>query len=194
MEDLALNEELKAIRQFVLDGIKAHCFEKKEFTLASGRKSDFYIDIRRISFDGSYLLDLGILLYEEIKKLQGVGSLIAGVPVGGLLLVSSVLCAGFIDGNPSKSVVIRKEKKPYGGENLIEPVRFLEKGINILIIEDVVTTGGSILKAVKSARDEGYEVTDALCVVDRDEGGFENLKGNGVNLHSLFSRTDIEEK
>ena len=98
-----------------------------------------------------------------------------------------------MDKNPLKSVVIRKEKKEYGKGNLIEPVQFLSKGANILIVEDVVTTGGSILKAVKNAREEGYEITDAVCIVDRQEGGAEFLKENGIELHSLFSKNDITQ-
>ncbi len=178
----------------ILKAIKTLCYEKKEFTLASGKKSDFYIDLRRISFDGEYLYILGKLLYDEIKAAKAGNlkfSVIAGVPVGGIPLISAILTAGYFEKNPLKSVVIRKEKKEYGKGNLIEPVQFLSKGANILIIEDVVTTGGSILKAVKNAREEGYEVTDAVCVVDRQEGGAEFLKENGINLHSVFTKADI---
>ncbi|MCL4498582.1 MAG: orotate phosphoribosyltransferase [Deltaproteobacteria bacterium] len=184
---------MENIKEKILTAIKSLCYEKKEFTLASGKKSNFYIDLRRISFDGKYLYHIGKLLYEYIKSHPDLKfSVVAGVPIGGLPLVSSTIIAGFLDNNPLKSVVIRKEKKDYGKGNLIEPVQFLSKGSNILIIEDVVTTGGSILKAVKSARDEGYEITDALCIVDRNEGGKENLKENGVMLHSIFLRSDIE--
>ncbi len=192
MENKNSGEDLQGIKEIVLTAIKSFCYEKKEFTLASGKKSNFYIDLRRISFDGRYLYHIGKLLYGTIKDLKDLKfSVIAGVPVGGLPLVSSTIVAGFLDDNPLKSVVIRKEKKDYGKGNLIEPAQFLAKGSNILVIEDVVTTGGSVLKAVKSARDEGYKITDALCMVDRNEGGKENLKENGVTLHSIFSRSDI---
>ncbi len=180
------------VKTLVLNAIKTLCYEKKEFTLASGKKSDFYIDLRRISFDGEYLSHIGKLLYGEIKNMEDLKfSVIAGVPVGGIPLISAILAAGFLDNKPLKSVVIRKEKKEYGKGNLIEPVQFLSKGSNILIIEDVVTTGGSILKAVKNAREEGYEVTDAVCMVDRQEGGAEFLGENGIELHSVFTRADI---
>ena len=180
------------IRSKVLNAVKTLCYEKKEFTLASGRKSDFYIDLRRISFDGNYLYLIGRLLYDEIMKDGSLKfSVIAGVPVGGIPLTSAVLAASFLDGNPFKSVVIRKERKEYGKGNLVEPVQFLSKGANILIVEDVVTTGGSILKAVKNAAEEGYEVTDAICMVDRLEGGPELLRENGIKLHSIFTRNDI---
>lgn len=179
-------------KTFVLNAIKTLCWEKKEFTLASGKKSDFYIDLRRISFDGKYLYLIGKLLYEEIGNAKDLKfSVIAGVPVGGIPLISAILAASFLDKNPLKSVVIRKEKKEYGKGNLIEPVQFLSKGANILIIEDVVTTGGSILKAVKNAREEGYEITDAFCMVDRQEGGAEFLKENGIVIHSVFTKSDI---
>lgn len=190
---MSVIDDSKNIREIVLKGLRSLCYEKKEFTLASGKKSDFYIDLRIISFDGDYLYYIGRLLYDEIRNNSSLNfSVVAGVPVGGLPLVSSTVIAGFLDNNPLKSVVIRKEKKGYGKENLIEPTGFLSKGSNILIIEDVVTTGGSILKAVKSARDEGYKVTDAVCIVDRNEGGKENLCENGLTLHSIFSRSDIE--
>jgi orotate phosphoribosyltransferase len=189
-----LNDTSETLKTSVLNAVKNLCYEKKEFVLASGKTSDFYIDLRRISFDGEYLYLVGRLLYDEIKKMKDLKfSVIAGVPVGGIPLISSILTASFLDKNPLKSVVIRKEKKEYGKGNLIEPVQFLSKGANILIIEDVVTTGGSILKAVKNAREEGYEITDAVCVVDRQEGGAEFLKENGIELHSLFTKNDITQ-
>ncbi|MFW0883638.1 orotate phosphoribosyltransferase [Candidatus Acidulodesulfobacterium sp. H_13] len=179
-------------RAEVLNAITTLCYEKKEFTLVSGKKSDFYIDLRRISFDGGYLYLIGRLLYDEIVSNEYLNfSVIAGVPIGGIPLISAILIVGFLDDNPLKSVIIRKEKKGYGKGNLIEPAQFLSKGSNIIIVEDVVTTGGSILNTVKNARNEGYEVTDAVCIVDRQEGGNEFLMQNGVRLHSIFCREDI---
>ncbi|MHB1661862.1 MAG: orotate phosphoribosyltransferase [bacterium] len=198
MNDTLTQNSPQDIKAAVLNAIKTLCYEKKEFTLASGKKSDFYIDLRRISFDGNYLYLIGRLLYDEIISNKTLNfSVIAGVPVGGIPLISAILTASFLGGDasnanePFKAVVIRKEKKEYGKGNLIEPVQFLSKGANILIIEDVVTTGGSILKAVKNARDEGYEITDALCMVDRREGGSEFLKENGIRLHSVFTKNNI---
>lgn len=188
-----LNVSIDEIRLTVLNAIKTLCYEKKEFTLVSGRKSDFYIDLRRISFDGDYLYYIGRMLYEEliVFKSKSAFDVIAGVPVGGITLISSILINSFLDGNTLKSVVIRKEKKDYGKGNMIEPVQFLHKDAKILIVEDVVTTGGSILKAVESARNEGYIVKNTICIVDREEGGKENLKENGIDLISLFTKADI---
>ncbi|RZD15799.1 MAG: orotate phosphoribosyltransferase [Candidatus Acididesulfobacter guangdongensis] len=188
-----LNVNSGEIRLKVLNAIKTLCYEKKEFTLVSGRKSDFYIDLRRISFDGDYLYYIGKLLYGELTALNGrmPYDVIAGVPVGGLPLVASILIASFLDNNPLKSVVIRKERKGYGKGNMIEPVQFLGKDAKIVIIEDVVTTGGSILNAVNNARNEGYIINSAVCIVDREEGGKENLLENGISLVSLFTRADI---
>ncbi len=188
-------KDINAIRSQVLNAIKTLCYEKREFTLVSGKKSNFYIDLRKISFDGDYLYDIGRLLYTELIKNKNSRpfDVVAGVPIGGLPLVSSVLISGFLDGSSIKAVVIRKEKKDYGKKKLIEPSEFLNKGSKIMIIEDVVTTGASVLSAVNSVRNEGYAVTDALCVVDRQEGGGENLKNSGVNLLCLFTKAEIEE-
>ncbi|MHB8282524.1 MAG: orotate phosphoribosyltransferase [bacterium] len=188
-----LDVSIDEIRLTVLNAIKTLCYEKKEFTLVSGRKSDFYIDLRRISFDGDYLYYIGRMLYEELTVLKSKSAfdVIAGVPVGGMPLISSILINSFLDGNTLKSVVIRKEKKDYGKGNMIEPVQFLHKDAKIMIVEDVVTTGGSILKAVKSARNEGYIVKNTICIVDREEGGKENLKESGIDLISLFTKADI---
>ncbi|MHB1665669.1 MAG: orotate phosphoribosyltransferase [bacterium] len=188
-----LDVSIDEIRLTVLNAIKTLCYEKKEFTLVSGRKSDFYIDLRRISFDGDYLYYIGRMLYEELTVLKSKSAfdVIAGVPVGGMPLISSILINSFLDGNTLKSVVIRKEKKDYGKGNMIEPVQFLHKDAKIMIVEDVVTTGGSILKAVKSARNEGYIVKNTICIVDREEGGKENLEESGIDLISLFTKADI---
>ncbi len=150
-----------------------------DFTLASGKKSKYYVDIKKASTKHEILSLMGDLLAEHVK-----GDILAGVELGAVPLVAITAVKAKRD-----YLIIRKEKKGYGTSKLIEGD--YRKGLTVDIIEDVVTTGGSVLKAVKILRDEGLKVERVICVVNREEGGDENLKREGVELISLLRAKDL---
>ncbi len=150
-----------------------------DFTLASGKKSKYYVDIKKASTKHEVLSLMGDLLAEHVK-----GDILAGVELGAVPLVAITAVKAKRD-----YLIIRKEKKGYGTSKLIEGD--YREGLTVDIIEDVVTTGGSVLRAVKILRDEGLKVERVICVVNREEGGDENLKKEGVELISLLSAKDL---
>ena len=159
-----------------------------DFTLASGKKSPYYIDLRLVP---SY----PIYYRKMIKGLQniiaeGVGfenfhSLVS-VPTGGLVVAAS-LAIEIV----KPIIYVRKEAKEHGTGKAVEGVTCQD--MKLLMIEDVVTSGGSVINAIKSIKDEKMQVTDAYAIVDRMEGATEALQAEGVKLHSLLTIKQIAE-
>ena len=150
-----------------------------EFVLASGKKSKYYVDIKKASTKYEILELMGNMLAEKVK-----GDILAGVELGAVPLVAITAIKAKRD-----YLIIRKEKKEYGTSKLIEGD--YKEGQEVDIIEDVVTTGGSVLRAIKILRSAGLTVNRVICVVDREEGGKENLEKEGVELISLIKAREL---
>ena len=178
-------------REKLLKILKEKSYEKREVTLASGRKSDFYIDCKQTTLDpeGAYLT--GKLIYKEIAALGGSIEGAGGLTLGADPIATAVSVASFEAGNPIPAFIIRKEPKGHGTGQWLEGTKNLKNGANVVIVEDVVTTGGSSMKAVKRAEESGLRVVKIVALVDRCEGGRENIEKEGYSLTSLFSKSDI---
>ncbi len=150
-----------------------------EFVLASGKKSKYYVDIKKASTKYEILELMGNMLAEKVK-----GDILAGVELGAVPLVAITAIKAKRD-----YLIIRKEKKGYGTSKLMEGD--YKEGQEVDIIEDVVTTGGSVLRAIKILRSAGLTVNRVICVVDREEGGKENLEKEGVELISLIKAREL---
>ena len=150
-----------------------------DFTLTSGKRSSYYIDIKKASTKVEILK----MIAEEISKFV-TGDLIAGVELGAVPLV--VATALKKDRN---YLIIRKEKRTHGTGKLIEGE--FESGQRVDLIEDVVTTGASVVKAIRILKAQGLIVNRVICVVDREEGGRENIEKEGVELISLLKAREI---
>ena len=178
-------------RSRLLEILKEKSYEKREVTLASGRKSDFYIDCKQTTLDaeGAYLT--GKLMYEIIDGLNDNIEGAGGLTLGADPIATAVSIASFLAGKPLPAFIIRKEPKGHGTGQWLEGTKNLKKGAKVVIVEDVVTTGGSSLKAVKRAEESGLVVELILSLVDRCEGGRENIEKEGYQLKSLFERAEI---
>jgi orotate phosphoribosyltransferase len=171
--------------------LKEKGFKKGKFILTSGKESDFYIDCRPVTLhpEGAYLV--GKLLFDRLKssldKVQGVG----GPTMGADPIATAVSLVSYLEGKPIPAFLIRKEAKKHGRGLWIEGIQNLPEGTEVAIVEDVVTTGGSTMKAIERAKEEGLKVARVLAIVDRDEGGRENLKNYGYEIESLFTRHDF---
>lgn len=150
-----------------------------DFTLSSGKKSKYYVDIKKASTKHEILSLMGDLLTGHVR-----GDILAGVELGAVPLVAITAVKAKKD-----YLIIRKERKGYGTSKLIEGD--YQSGLTVDIIEDVVTTGGSVLRAIKILRDAGLKVERVICVVNREEGGDENLRKEGVELISLLRARDL---
>ena len=155
-----------------------------EFTLASGTKSDYYINIKKASTNPRVLYLISQLMAERMQKENIRPDRIAGIVLGSIPLAAALSMATGIP-----YVMVRKEQKDHGTKELIEGD--LNPGDKVLVVEDVITTAGSSVKAIATLRENGAVVTDILSVVDREGGGKENLAGIGVSLMSLVKGSEI---
>jgi len=155
-----------------------------DFTLASGKKSKYYIDIKKASTNPGVLRQVAKEMAAEIKAKGMKVDRIAGVVLGSVpLAVALSLETGI------PFIMVRKEKKDHGTGKLIEGV--FEKGEQVLVVEDVVTSAGSALYAIETLRAEGVTVDSIYSVVDREEGGRQKLEEVGVMLTSLVTATEV---
>lgn len=155
-----------------------------EFTLASGAKSDYYIDIKKASTNPKVLYLISQLMAEKMQAENIRPDRIAGVVLGSVPLAAALSMATGIP-----YIMIRKEKKDHGTGKLIEGD--INPGDRVLVVEDVITTAGSSIKAIGTIREAGAEVTDVISVIDREGGGRENLEGAGVAFNPLVKASDL---
>ncbi len=161
------------------------------FRLTSGKESDFYIDCKQttLSAEGAFLC--GKLFYDCIFN-SGISiSGIGGMTLGADPLVTAISIMSLIERKPIPAFIIRKEAKGHGTESWIEGKSNLLPGSPVALVEDVVTTGGTLIKAIKRTCQEGFNPVLILTLVDREEGGKEALESLGFSLVSLFTRKDI---
>jgi orotate phosphoribosyltransferase len=175
-------------RERLLEILRARSYEEREVTLTSGRKSNFYVDGKQTTLDpeGAYLV--GTVLYEMLKgKVDAIG----GPTLGADPIVTAVAMISHIKGHPIYAFIIRKEAKKHGKGLWIEGDKGVTPGNRVAIVEDVVTTGGSMLKAIQVAKEHGLHVVQVLTLVDREEGGREFLEKEGYRLEPVFTRSDV---
>ncbi len=157
------------------------------FKLASGKLSRFYLDLKQITFDPEGVYLLGERMYELLKDFSPDAA--GGLTLGADPIAYAVCFASYRDGNPIKPFVVRKEPKGHGMRRQIEGL--VSEGEKVAVLEDVITTGGSALKAVRACKEVGFEVIGVFAVVDRQEGGEENIKAEGLELYSIFKLSDF---
>ncbi len=167
--------------------LATRAYRHGNFTLASGRTSHHYVNCKPVSLSGSGLALLGVLLLEEVEP---EAMAVAGLTLGADPLVSAVAQRAALEGRALDALIVRKEAKGHGtGAWLEGPLP--EPGSTITVLEDVVTTGGSSLKAVNQLRAAGYGVHRVVTIVDRQEGGLEAMQAAGLELRSLFLLEDV---
>ena len=165
-------------------------YEKKKVTLASGRESDFYFDGKQTTLnpEGGYLT--GKLFFEAIKDVAGIEG-VGGLTLGADPIATATSVVSYLEGMPIPAFIIRKEPKGHGTGAWLEGRKNLQPGAKVVIVEDVVTTGGSSMKAVRRAEDEGLEVLGIVTLVDREEGGREHIENEGYWLKAIFTKSEL---
>jgi orotate phosphoribosyltransferase len=182
-----------------IQGLRAEClallreksYERRSVVLASGRASDFYIDGKQTSLHprGAYLL--GRLMLELLPNFGRVDA-VGGPTLGADPLATALALVSGLEGRPVPAFIVRKEPKGHGTRRWIEGKKNLPEGGRFVILEDVVTTGGSGLAAIEKVEEEGYSVTGILAVVDREEGAREAVEARGYRFEALFTKTEIQ--
>lgn len=179
-----------ALRQFLLDLIVKFAYVEGDFTLSSGAKSSYYINCKQVTLRAEGALALGRSLFQLLPKDT---TAVAGLTLGADPMVSAVSVVSAYENYPIPALIIRKKPKGHGTRAYIEgPV--LKEGAKVVVLEDVVTTGGSALTAVERLQDAGYEVSQILSLVDRKQGGGELYQSKGIKFQALFSIEEIQQQ
>jgi orotate phosphoribosyltransferase len=184
-------ENINQMRQRLKELLLKKSYREGRIKLTSGKESDFYIDGKQTTLDpeGAYLC--GMLLYGLICSQEEKIGAVGGMTLGADPLVTAVSIVSFLEGGPLPAFIVRKKPKSHGTENYIEGKENLTKGMRVALLEDVVTTGGTLLQVIERVKSQGFEVGLVATIVDRQEGGSEALAAQGYKLLSLFTRQDL---
>ena len=170
-------------REYLINLLKDNnVFLEGDFTLSSGQKSNYYINMKKAITEPEILSTISKLITSKID-LDDIDK-VAGPALGAVPIATAVSLESKIP-----LLMIRKEKKGYGTSKLIEGE--LNEGDNVIVVEDVSTTGGSLLKAIRAINDNGGNVKRAFVVVDREEGAIETFEKEGITLEPLISVKDF---
>jgi len=169
--------------------VRERAFEVGEFVLSSGKKSNFYFDGKQVTLhpEGAYLL--ARIIIEKIKneRIDALG----GLTIGADPIVGAVAAVAHLEGlHDLKLFIVRKEPKQHGTCRWIEGPE-LKPGDRVVVVEDVITTGTSVLRAVNLVKEKGCDVVKVIALVDRMEGGTETLRGLGIAVDAVFTIKDF---
>lgn len=182
--------DLATLRSHLLDLFCQDAYQEGDFVLTSGQRSTYYINGKLVTLHPQGALMMGRLMLDTLSpEVSGV----AGLTLGADPMVTAVSLVGMYANRILFPFIIRKEAKGHGTRAYIEGVA-LEPGSVITVLEDVVTTGQSALKAVDRLKAAGYEVNQILALVDRQQGGAELYAEQGLNFQTLFTISDIQAR
>lgn len=183
------NAKTEALKDKLLTILAKQSYKEGKFTLASGKESNYYIDGKLTTLDSEGGTIISILFLRMLKESV---SAVGGLSVGADPVSSGVSQIGFLLGKKIDAFYVRKEPKKHGTSKWIEgPV--MPKS-SVAILEDVVTTGGSSLKAIEKITEFGCKVEQILAIVDRNEGGKETFKQKGIDYSYIFEIKEIAER
>ena len=178
-------------RARLLELLRTLSFERRKVILASGRESDFYIDCKRTALTAEGHVLVGRLLFEKVRAIRPLVRGVGGLTLGADPIASAIALTSFLAGEAVDAFIVRKEPKGHGTGQWIEGRKTIPDGSRVVVIEDVVTTGGSALKAIERCRAEQLLPVACVALVDRLEGGREAIEAQGVPLDALYTRKDF---
>ena len=181
---LSFKKELQAL-------LLEKSYEERDVVLASGERSNFYFDGKQTSLHARGALLLGEIFFAMIQNCAAKIVAVGGPTLGADPLVTAVSLTSALKNQPLHAFIIRKEPKKHGTAQWIEGAKNLHAGDRIMILEDVVTSGGSSLDAVAKAREFGLDVYGILTIVDREQGGAAKIKAAGLYFDSIFTKTEL---
>ena len=184
--------EKEILRDRLLTILRQEAYARKDVILSSGKPSHYYIDCRKVtlSAEGAFLTAKLMLAALSGSPVQAIG----GLTLGADPIVAAVAALSFADHQPLQAFIVRKESKEHGQRRSIEGPT-LPTGARVAIVDDVATTGGSLLKAIERVQEEtDWQIVRVLCLVDRQEGAREMLAQAGYELTSLFTGEELGSK
>lgn len=172
-------------KEELLDLLKDKAVVFGEVTLSSGEISNYYIDCRRVTLDAKGAFLIGEILSDMLEDADAVG----GLTIGADPIAAAVAVRSYEKGMPVSAFIVRKGQKAHGTMKRIEgPLAAASK---VIIVDDVITKGGSVLEAIDAAEAEGHQVVKAICLVDRQQGGSDIIRDKGYRLEILFTPADL---
>ena len=176
------------MKERLIEILKERSVRTGTFTLASGKTSDLYVDARQTTLSPEGVTVLAQMILDRLHP-DAVG--IGGPVTGADPITGAVITHSWLQERPLHGFMVRKEAKGHGAGNQVEGRHGLPAGSKVTMIEDTVTTGGSLLRAIQAVESAGLEVIQVLCVVDRCEGAAEIFENAGYTLEALVTRKDI---
>lgn len=189
MNDLCVaSADLTTLRRHLLDLFCFLAYREGDFLLSSGQRSSYYINGKLVTLHPQGALATGRLI---LSMLGDDTEAVAGLTLGADPVVTAVSVVSAYENRPIPALIIRKEAKGHGTQAYIEgPV--LAAGANVVVLEDVVTTGASAMKAVERLRDAGYTANQVISLIDRQQGGAEFYQSVGLKFQAVFTITDLQ--
>lgn len=189
MNDLCVaSADLTTLRRHLLDLFCKLAYREGDFLLSSGQRSSYYINGKLVTLHPQGALATGRLI---LSMLGDDTEAVAGLTLGADPVVTAVSVVSAYENRPIPALIIRKEAKGHGTQAYIEgPV--LAAGANVVVLEDVVTTGASAMKAVERLRDAGYTANQVISLIDRQQGGAEFYQSVGLKFQAVFTITDLQ--
>ncbi len=179
---------MSADPQHLIQLLREHAVRTGEFILASGKRSDFYVDARLVTLHAEGSRIVGDLILQRLRpEVVEVG----GLTMGADPIASSICTLSTLRGRPTHAFLIRKQPKQHGTGQYLEGLSNVAPGSAVCILEDTTTTGGSLLLAAERATEAGLNVVQCITVVDREEGASEALAEAGYTLEALATRTSL---
>jgi len=178
------------LAQRLRDLLRERSVTRGDFTLASGRRSNFYIDARRTTMSGEGLAVIGALALERLAARGWAPQLVGGLTLGADPVAYAIAAAARGLGRSLDAFTVRKQAKTHGAAKRIEGC--FAAGSTVVVVEDVITTGQSAREAIAAVEAEGGRVLGVLAVVDREEGGRQTLEQAGYPVETLVTATELE--
>jgi orotate phosphoribosyltransferase len=182
--------DLTQERQFLLDLLCQLAYKEGDFVLSSGQHSSYYINGKQVTLHPQGALAVGRLL---LSRLPIDTEAVAGLTLGADPIVSAVSVVSALENRPIPALIVRKEAKGHGTMAYIEGPS-LPAGAKVVVLEDVVTTGQSAMKAVERLRVAGYSVNQVIALIDRQQGGAQFYQQSGLDFQTVFSIKDIQTR
>ena len=181
--------DLKVLRDRLLDLLCEFAYKEGDFVLSSGQQSSYYINCKPVTLHPEGALATGKLL---LSMLAADVEAVAGLTLGADPMVTAVSVVSALGDRPIPALIVRKEAKGHGTMAYIEGPT-LSEGANVVVLEDVVTTGKSAMQAVERLRGAGYKVDRILSLIDREQGGAEFYRSVGLDFEAVFTIEDLQK-
>lgn len=170
-------------------------FERRDVVLASGQRSDFYIDCKQTALHAEGATLIGRAFYAAVERLEArlgvTAAAVGGMSIGADPLATATSMTAWASGRGLHAFLVRKTVKAHGTQRYVEGRASLPDGAGVILLEDVITTGGSTLEAAARCRSEGLRPLGVVVLVDRQAGGMARLEADGLPVEVLFSREDF---